>query len=258
MDEHPVDRSPTRQRSRGFPILDLLRVVEALREVSKYGMRQPRAAFAERLGHTTPDSGPFRRKLAAFREFGLVLPRGDEVVFTDLGQQLAVPVNARAELDAVRRAFFECRLFSELYEVLAKDSDLDLKSIAATAFHQFGVSVSTRDVCAASFAASASFAGLAALGNEGAFKLIDQRELGPPPSESGLSSLTSESVRPTSLNGDVGTNISLEYPLPDGVVALRLQLGRALPASVFRAFQEAAEAVERLAHELGSSDETAS
>src|SRR5205807_7284 len=99
------------QRGTGFPVFPLPRVVETLREVAKYGLHQPRGAFAERLGHQTADSGPFRRKLASFREFGLVSPRGSDIEFTELGTQIAVPVDGDREQAALQAAFFHCDLF---------------------------------------------------------------------------------------------------------------------------------------------------
>lgn len=245
-----------RQRGRGFPVWALPRVVDALRDVVRYGMRQSRPAFAERLGHQTPASGPFRQKLAAFREFGLVTTRGEDIVLTDLGQQVAVPVDRTSERRAVRAAFFECRLFAELYGVLAKDSDLELRAIAATAFHQFGVAAGSRELCATTFSDSAKFAGLADPGANGTVRLLEAEDeiVQPEIIDGGRESLRDASAS-VPLVDSYRTNIELEHPLLDGRLTLRVQLRRALPLHAFKAMQSAAEAVEELAKQLGMEDD---
>lgn len=249
-----------RQRGRGFPVLNLPRATEAVREVVKYGLRQTRGAFAERLGHQTADSGPFRQKLAAFREFGLVTSGGAEIEFTDLGQQVAIPLDADAERAALQVAFFKCELFAGLFEVCAKESDLALKSIAATAFHQFQVAASSRDACALSFAESAVFAGLGELSASGDLRLslANVRDAAQEVGRIAPSGTDRGSDGRADTRHGYGTDISIRHPLNGGEVAFSVRLEQSLPAATFGLLQSAVEAVDQLATSLNAVGEVSS
>src|SRR4051794_20230343 len=149
----------SRQRSRGFPLLSLPKCVDALRTAGKYGMRHPRPAFAGYLGHKTPDSGPFKGKLAALRDFGLIEGGGD-IVLTELGRRLALPTSKESERRDLLEAFRMSAPFWELYEQSAKGIELDREHLAASAVHRVGISPQMRGAFFESFVESGSFVGL--------------------------------------------------------------------------------------------------
>ena len=70
------------------------------------------SAFARYMGHSTTNSGTFRQRLAAFRDWKLIAGRGDTVVFTDAAKIIAHPPDERAGVEALQTAFMNCGVFS--------------------------------------------------------------------------------------------------------------------------------------------------
>jgi hypothetical protein len=153
---------PRRKRGAGFPVVDLGEAVSILRKAGKFGTEHAEEAFAGYMGHTTANSGSYKRRIAAMRDWGLVKAgTGDRVVFTDLGQRLAYPTDADKEKRDLIEAFQNCEIFMKVWDNSAKDVPIGLEALANLAVRQLGVAATSKQWFAASFAESACVAGFA-------------------------------------------------------------------------------------------------
>lgn len=248
-----------RRRARGFPVLSLPRCVEAVRAAGKYGMRHPRSAFAGYLGHRTPDSGPFKQKLAALRDFGLIEGGGD-IVLTGLGRRLALPTDADDERSDLLEAFRSADVFWELYEQSAKGIDLDREHLAASAVHRIGIAARSRQQFVESFVESGEFVGLVDDVGPGRCRLISTEDARDEVVErsvlrSGTDVRSWASGPPTRSASPEAfqTDINISRPLHEGLVMFQLRLRAGLPPGLFPELQAVAEAVDRLAHGISAS-----
>jgi hypothetical protein len=241
-----------RQRFNGFPTWPLDRVVEALRTAGRYGTTFHRDAFASYLGHGTSNSGPFKAKLAAVRDFGLASTRGD-IVLTELGKRIAVPLDAAQELADLREAFLSSDAFREVYEASAKGVDLQLDRLGALAQHRGGISPSQKDAFAESFSASASFAALAERVGPSTLRLLALSEAPRVAEQTRQAEGTAHPIVATQPSNDasVGTRFGIRQRVAGGEVTLNIQLATALPARAFGGVQTVVEAIEALAEILG-------
>ncbi|HEX9515355.1 MAG TPA: hypothetical protein VF940_04175 [Streptosporangiaceae bacterium] len=58
---------------------------------SQHGWQHTVAEVAGYMGHATINSGAFRGKLAALRDYGLVSGRGESLEITPIGRKIAIP-----------------------------------------------------------------------------------------------------------------------------------------------------------------------
>jgi hypothetical protein len=125
------------------------------------GAEHSQNAFATYLGHTTSNSGPYRKKLAALRDWGLISRGGDRVVYTPLARELirAAPDHMRA-LDLLRQAFLNCAAFAALYSDSATGVPLDPSRLRTAAMFDLGVSGDSAAKFVDSFVDSVGAAGL--------------------------------------------------------------------------------------------------
>ena len=70
-------------RSAGFPSLTLTEALAQVQKLASFGGEHDDASAAGLMGHKSP-SGPYRTKMAALRDYGLV-GRGDPFKVTPLG-----------------------------------------------------------------------------------------------------------------------------------------------------------------------------
>ena len=94
-DEEDASESTTtsparRKRATGFPVVSLAEAAAILKEAGKYGFDHSTAAFASYMGHSTTNSGAFRQRLAAFRDWKLIAGRGDRLAMTDIARMIAL------------------------------------------------------------------------------------------------------------------------------------------------------------------------
>lgn len=108
-----------RKPSTGFPVIALSEVTAALTKTSQHGWEHSVAEIAGYLGHTTTNSGAFRMKLAALRDYGVVSGRGDELEITEIGRTIAVPESPEDRTRALQDAFLNT-VFGSLYEESVK------------------------------------------------------------------------------------------------------------------------------------------
>jgi hypothetical protein len=155
-----------RKRGAGFPVVALPEAVGILRKAGRHGNEHSISAFATYLGHSTPNSGSFKRRLAAFRDWKFIASAtGDRVVLTDLGRRVAHPTDAAKERSDFQEAFQNCALFWKVYDDSAKDVPISLATLANHGV-QLGVSPLSKDQFAQSLSESAVEAGLAEIDGE--------------------------------------------------------------------------------------------
>jgi hypothetical protein len=158
----PNGSSVDRRRGVGFPQMGLQEAVDAVVRAGQNGRDHSNDAFATYLGHSTPNSGAFRSKLASLRDWGLI-ERGDKdrVVLSALAQEfvLAVPDHYQAR-QLLLTAFESCRVFGVVYNDSAKNTPMDASRIRSNALMRVGVAAEQADRFVDSFIKSAVFAGL--------------------------------------------------------------------------------------------------
>jgi hypothetical protein len=153
---------PTRKRGVGFPVVDLHEAVSILRKTGKFGTDFALEAFAGFMGHSTANSGSFKRRIAAFKDWQFIAGgTGDRVVFTDLGRRLAFPTDPDNEKRDLMEAFQNCDIFMRVHENSAKGIPISMEALANLAVRQLGVAPVSKDRFANSLSKSAVTAGFA-------------------------------------------------------------------------------------------------
>lgn len=259
------------QRGTGFPSMPLDEAVDAIKKAGRYGRSHSDGAFAGYLGHKTPNSGPFRSKMAALRDFGLIeRPKNGQVPLTSLGHEIAHPSGDEQAL--LQRAFFSARPFATIYEESAKGTDLSLDLIANRAVTALGVSAPNKGRFAESFRRSIVAAGLGREGADGTIRLI------PPGGEATGTdadiedattdtTLTAEAQSPGASTASVPLSaqsiprtsrppiIHQEWPVARGRVLFEVALDRPLSGSAFGEVAKVMTAVEGFVASLKSVEE---
>lgn len=155
-----TDRRTRRKKSASFPVVSLSGAAVVLKEAGKYGFEHSVSAFARFMGHDSTNSGAFRQKLAAFRDWNLVSGRGDTLTLTEIAKAIAHPPKAQAEQAALRTAFMNPGIFAELYETLTKHHSIDLDRVGSMAVLNFKVSPQSKQKFVDSFVDSVVAGGL--------------------------------------------------------------------------------------------------
>jgi len=243
-----------RKPTTGFPVVPLPEAARIIREAGKYGFEHSVSAFARYMGHSTTNSGAFRQRLAAFRDWKLIAGRGDTVVFTDTAKTIALPPDARSEQEALETAFMNCSVFASLYEGVAKGRAIDAQNLGAKAVHELGIAPGAVDRFASSFVDSAVAAGLAEADN-GQFILLEAGSAGEqvdvadePDGEAPVPSV--EAGRARVRVGQAPPVVHQAWTLPGGTVVFEVRLDRPLPAGVFAQVGAVVEQIESLADRL--------
>ena len=156
-------RRAGRKRGVGFPSMALADAVASVVLVGQRGPEHSQDAFAAYLGHATANSGAFRNKVAALRDWGL-LNRGERerIALSQLGTELVMSeADGRRDPALLVAAFESCRPFGMLFNDSAKGIPLDFGRIRTTAVMRYGVASEHADRFVDVFVRSAEFAGLA-------------------------------------------------------------------------------------------------
>ncbi|ANW66678.1 hypothetical protein BCA37_26675 [Mycobacterium sp. djl-10] len=117
------------------------------------------------MGHSTANSGAFRSKLAALRDWGLIA-RGDKdrVILSELAQHLVLEAPYHEDARQLLLAAFEsCRVFGMLYGDSAKNTPLEEQRLRNVVVMRHGVSSDQADKFIESFIDSVVYAGLGKL-----------------------------------------------------------------------------------------------
>ena len=253
----PVGSKPARSRRKpttGFPVVSLPEAAKIVREAGKYGFEHSVSSFARYMGHSTTNSGAFRQRLAAFRDWKLIAGRGDTVVFTDTAKTIALPPDVIAEREALQTAFMNCAVFARLYEGVTKGQPVQAQGLGAKAVHDLGISPSALDRFTTSFIESAVSAGLAEAEN-GDVVLLDPGaptpgtdlveddlpQLGEPKPDSNRTRVRLTQAPPV---------VHQEWPLAAGAVVFEIRLDRPMPSAVFAQLGVVVQEVEALADRL--------
>ncbi|MGH9248973.1 MAG: hypothetical protein ACRD0W_05595 [Acidimicrobiales bacterium] len=251
-------RSPSKSRRRpstGFPVVPLPEAARVIREAGKYGFEHSVSAFARYMGHSTTNSGAFRQRLAAFRDWKLIAGRGDTVVFTDTAKTISLPPDATAERDALQTAFMNCDVFAKLYDRVAKGQLVQAQHLGAKAVHELGISPGAVERFAASFVESAVAAGLAEETDNGQVVLLEpgteDETADPGEADDGESRRTATQAVAGRVRLAPGPPVvHQEWTLPTGTVVLEVRLDRPLPAEVFAQVGAVVKEIEALADRL--------
>ncbi|WP_319435434.1 hypothetical protein [Mycobacterium sp. RTGN5] len=266
----------TQSKKRGvaFPQLSLQPAVEAIVAMGQHGADHSQDAAAAYLGHSTTNSGAYRNKLAALRDWGLI-KRGDadRVILSDLAKDLVLAAPDHAlERSLLLAAFDSCRVFEQLYEDSAKDLPQDLGRFRTAVVMRHGVATDQADRFLTNFIDSAEFAGLAKFDGNQVILLPRNRATAPeapPPSKpsasadifSGIFDHPTASVPPTELGNQVNrgaghaeastappTPIALRqsWPIDGGEIEFVIRTPKALPPSIYAVMAEMAEVAAKM------------
>jgi len=144
----------------GYPLFSLADTAAALKKIGEYGRVHSLTSLAGHLGHTTTNSGPVKQKLASLRYWGVIERQGDDVTLTATGLAIALPTGEN-ETAVLQEAFFNARVFADVYAAVVKNRPLEIDLIGNTAVRNHAVAAKSRDDFTKSFVASAVVAGLA-------------------------------------------------------------------------------------------------
>lgn len=254
-----------RKRGTGFPVMPLSEAARILREAGKYGFEHPTPAFASYMGHSTTNSGAFRQRLSAFRDWGLITGRGEMLTMTDVARQIAIPTDTATERRAMQESFNNCDVFARLYGQSAKGQALSPRHLGGRAVLDLGVTSSSSGKFIDSFIESAVAAELAELNDDGevvlwgpengaAFETATVEMLDQPPPSPDASPPRGHAAEPTT----AAPTVRQLWPIDGGEIVFELRSDQALPAVAFTAIGEVVAKLETLASSLRSEASTAS
>ena len=259
---------PSRKRTTGFPVVPLSEAVQILRKAAKYGFDHSLATFARAMGHSTTNSGAFRLRLSAFRNWGLIAGGRDTVTMTEIARTIAVATDEIDLRQALQQAFWNCEIFSGLYEQMAKSETLDQDDLGAHAVLKLGVAPGKRQTFVKSFVDSLETAQLAKVDGQGNVVLLEQdnseqddigdladhEPIGQP--DQGPHVPYTPQTIDRQPPRDLPPLIRQSWPLPEGEIVFELRSADALPAAAFVTVGKAVEALETLAASLRAADDS--
>lgn len=272
-DENEADRGP---RGASFPTMDLTAAIAVIHKAGGHGADFTTAAFAQYCGHSTANSGPFRTKLAAFRDWGLVTTQAGRVQLTALGKDVARSAEPTSDNALLRRAFDTCKIFKRFYDDQAKGTPLKRDVLGRVAMLDHKVASKSQDKFVTAFVESAVAVGLASADAEtGTITLVSASSLAETRSQSdvphGGRSETSAGADPVSVapsspsnahgapSATIGAPLVLRqaWPTATGEVVLEIRSTEPLAASAFALVGKAVEAAVTLAASIGPSETVA-
>ena len=255
-------KRPRRKRGTGFPIVPLSEAARILKEAGKYGFEHPTPAFASYMGHSTTNSGAFRQRLSAFRDWELVTGRGEMLTMTEVARMIAVPTDLDAERRAMQQAFRSCDVFSRLYDQTAKGQPLNPDRLGGRAVHEFGVTPAKSSKFIESFIESALAVEFAALDDNGDVVLwgsvnsqdvagVPVRETDTSPPVVGASPVDALEAPMRRMDAaSAAPTIRQSWSIDGGEIVFELRAEHALPAAAFAAIGEVVDRMEALATAL--------
>lgn len=261
-------KRPNRKRTTGFPVVPLSEAVQVLRKAGKYGFDHTLASFASAMGHTSTNSGAFRQRLAAFRDWGLITGRGDTVTMTEVARVLAVSTDEGEVRQALQEAFHNCQVFNGLYEQMAKGEPIDRDGLGAQAVLKLGVAPGKRQTFVKSFMDSVETAQRAKIDGQGNVILLefergDDVDDGYPSDQEPTILEPEESpATPTGRaphrepSGSLAPTIRQSWPITGGEIIFEVRSEEALPATVFGDLGEVVTKLEALSASLNVPDDS--
>ncbi|TCC08230.1 hypothetical protein [Kribbella soli] len=264
------DSDDRERRSVSFPSLALTEAVRIIHAAGQHGKDFSLPAFATYCGHTTDKSGPFRSKMASFKDWAMVDSKGGRASLTPLGQEIALADRPTEDQELLRKAFRSCAIFQRVYDDSAKGVPIKLDQLGKRALFEFGVSAKARDRFVASFVQSGAAAGLLKEDGDGAVTFMASVEIGQQAMEPArtLDENLVESVAqadpaqrispaPSSYSaaGSPPAVIHQVWPTDAGEVVFSVHSSAPLPASAFELLASVVSAAAELADTLSSAGE---
>jgi len=251
-------KGPARRKpSTGFPVVSLAEAAEILKEAGKYGFEHSVSEFASYMGHSTTNSGAFRQRMAAMRDWKLITGRGDSISMTDVAKLIALPPDDAGEQEALRCAFRNCTMFSKLYETSQKGILLEQQGLGNRAVHAFGVSPSSLSKFVSSFVDSAVVAGVAEVSEDGRLTLLEPDDDVTGPDEAAPSATPSPSTATRANTPQPGRAaapiVHQAWPIDGGTIVFEIRSERPLPATAYATVGEVVASLERLSLTLAPS-----
>jgi hypothetical protein len=253
-----IDSKIRKSRGKGFPVMPLDEAVDATKQAGKYGREHSLDDYAGFLGHSTSNSGPFKRKMAALKDWGLIERDGERIGLTDLAMRIAHPDSSEDEKSAIREAFLQEPMFTAVYDEASKGADLSLAFLGGRAVNGFGVAPASKDRFAKSFARSVQAAGLGSFEGDSITLLgesgdsHEEPEPEPQPDGEPVEARLGHS-RAESRNKGSRPTLSQEWEIDGGTLVFEAHLDRPLPATAYATVGGVAAAIEELAAVLGHS-----
>ena len=258
--------APRRPRGAGFPGLTLSDAVALVKQIAGFGASHNNASLSSALGHTTPNSGPYRSKIAALKDYGLLSGRNDELMVTPLGQELANPGFASNTAADLRTAFEQCQLFTKVLGELSKGQDIAIAGLANHAMNRHGVSAQSKDAFANVFVKSGVTAGVVELVGTDQFRIVDPSESrndvlddnSDPGAEAAEGvvrapgTVTSPGGSAPRHNEYVNAVVNHSWQIDGGVIRFVVETSRTLPASAYGVVGSVIEAGDKLADMLAA------
>lgn len=250
-------------RGTGFPVLALQEAADVVKAAGAHGRSHSPDALAAYAGHTSSNSGPFRRKVAALRDWGLITGTGDTLTLTDRAMRIAHPPSDAELSDAMFDAFRNCELFWKVFENTAKGVELTYAALANSAVNNHGVGVGSKDKFVDSLVDSAATVGLAdkVAGEKVIFKARNAPSEGigtngATASNTGATEQKERRGESTPRGNAAAPVVKQVWPVRDGEISFEIRLTTPLPAAAFAQVGKIVEEVQRLAETLPSTGES--
>lgn len=241
-----------KERSSGFPSISLPEAAAIIKTAGKYGKQHPLLAMAGYAGHKTDNSGPFRQKLAALKDWGFVTVNDGLAVLTPAAIGIAHPTSSEEEAELMVQAFQGCDVFWGIYADLGKGVVLDSVAIANKAVATYDISAKAKEKFATSFIHSAVAIGLAKSLNDHEIELVDVQSQDDGYEQESKSELT-EVNKPVVLPQPSTSVYNQPFTAPAVTqvwqgehlsITLEIRADRPLPAGVFAEVGRAVQALE--------------
>ena len=259
-------KHPRRAAGVGFPSMPLGEAVTLIKKIASYGNTHTDAAIASFLGHSTANSGPFRSKVAALRDYGLLAGRSGDLTVTALALEIVHPGLEADPASSLRAAFMKCKLFATVLDALPKDTNLETAGLANTAMHNHGVASQSKDAFAASFVKSGVLAGLVEEVDLAHVKILADGATSPSPDvgdrsdaedvvDQGAEQRWRTPPRPPAVDPTTAV-VSHSWPIDGGFVRFTIESSKTLPASAYGVIGTVIESGDKLAAMLAAPEST--
>jgi hypothetical protein len=244
--------STRRKPGTGFPVVSLAEASEVLKTAGKYGFEHSVTAFAKHMGHSTTNSGAFRQRLAAFRDWNLIAGRGESVSMTEIARIIALPPDDDAERAALEAAFRNCAIFLRLYEESRKNVALARPGIGNRAVHDFGVAPASASKFVDSFVESIVAARLGEVVDDDQVMLLEPVQ-GDEPDPAAKPVIAVPGAAHTRVVGGTRAAVPVvhqSWPIDGGTIVFEIRCEKPLPAAAYSKVGEVVASLERLSETL--------
>ncbi|MEO6109483.1 MAG: hypothetical protein ABIP50_00520 [Candidatus Saccharimonadales bacterium] len=245
-------------RGKGFPGLSLPEAVKIVKSAGQVSRSLTLDSLASYANHSTPNSGAFRAKLSALRDWGFVTKTGD-LSLTDLAMTIALPQSDEEEQQALRDAFLGFDLFGTFYKDSAKNVELIRNNMANSAVHTYGVGIPSKTAFIKSFVTSAISVELAeAIGKDKVVlkPMAVNRETGDT-KEGQVARTPSTSTQPVSAAQSFTAPVMQQsWDHANGKVHLVIESTSPLSLEVFQQLPKVIGSVQELIQVLGPKDDS--